>query len=107
MDTPSGSTVSANGVSNMDALGELPTIEELEELAEILLNEYSIANKSNPLGDELIIAIGTIYECISLRKGIDRVIETCTDHKAVAYLKELMEKTNRHYIIIGDAEAEE
>jgi hypothetical protein len=107
MDTPSGSTVLANGVRNMDAIGELPTTEELEELAEILLNEYSITNKSNPLGDELIIAIGTIYECISLRNGIDHVVETCTDQKTVAYLKELMEKTNRHYIIIGDEEAEE
>ena len=91
----------------MDTLGELPTIEELEQLAEILLNEYAIANQSNPLKDELMIAIGTIYECISLRNGIEHVIETCTDQKAVDYLKGLIEKTNQHYIIIGDTEAEE
>jgi hypothetical protein len=91
----------------MDALGELPTKEELEQLAEILLNEYNITSQSNPVKDELMIAIGTIYECISLRKGIEHVIETCTDKKTVDYLRGLIEKTSRHYIIVGDTETEE
>lgn len=91
----------------MNTLGELPTAEELEQLAEILLNEYAITSQSNPLKDELIIAIGTIYECISLRNGIEHVIDTCSDQKTVDYLRELIEKTGQHYIIVGDIEAEE
>jgi hypothetical protein len=91
----------------MDALGEFPTAEELEQLAEILLNEYSITSRSNPLGDELMIVIGSIYECISLRKGIERILETCTDQKTVDSLKELIEKSSQHYIVIGDTEGEE
>jgi hypothetical protein len=91
----------------MDTLGELPTTEELEQLAEILLNECAITSQSNPLKDELMIAIGVIYECISLRNGIEHAIETCTDQKAVEYLKKLVEKTSQHYFIIGDTEEEE
>jgi hypothetical protein len=62
------------GVRDMEALGERPTNGELEQLAEVLLDEHSITGQPRPLGDELVIAIGAIYECISLRKGIERVI---------------------------------
>jgi hypothetical protein len=91
----------------MDAIGELPTTEELEQLAEILLNEYSNTSPLNALGDDLMIAIGAIYECISLRNGIENAIKTCTDLKTVDDLKELIEKTNQYYTIVGDTEAEE
>jgi hypothetical protein len=101
------SALNQRGVSEMATLGDLPTTEELEQLAEVLLNEYSITSKLNPLGDELMIAIGAIYECISLRNGINRVLETCTDQKTVVYLRELIEKTNQYYTIVGDTEIEE
>jgi len=91
----------------MDALGEAPTTEELEQLAETLLGEYSITRQTSPLADELMVAIGAVYECISLRNGIGHVIETCKDQNAVAYLRELIAKINQHYTIIGDAEEEE
>jgi hypothetical protein len=91
----------------MDEFGELPTTEELEHLAETLLGEYSITRQTNPLADELIVAIGAIYECISLRNGIKHVLDTCKDDNTVSYLRELMEKTNQHYTIIGDTEVEE
>jgi hypothetical protein len=91
----------------MEALGERPTDGELEQLAEVLLDEHSITGQPNPLGDELVIAIGAIYECISLRKGIECVIQTCTDENTVAYLGKLMESISQHYVITGNTEEEE
>jgi hypothetical protein len=90
----------------MDTLGEFPTAEELEQLAERLLNEYSITSPSNPSTNDLMIAIGTIYECISLRNGMEHVLATCADPKTVDYLKQLMEKTNQYYLMIEDTETE-
>jgi hypothetical protein len=91
-------------VSQMDEL-ESPETEELEHLAERLLVDYS--SPSNALGDDIIMAIGSIYECISLRNGIEHAVATCTDPKTVNYLKQLMENANQYYLMIGDTESEQ
>ena len=72
----------------MDAIGELPTTEELEKLAERMLRE-------NESEDDLMMAVGAISELIALRHAIDLVLVTCTDLDAVAYLRDMREKTKQ------------
>jgi hypothetical protein len=90
----------------MDTIGEFPLTEELEQLVERLLTEYAVDRSADGFGDELMIIIGAIYECISLRNGIEHALATCTDPTTVAYLADLREKASQYYTIIGDTEIE-
>jgi hypothetical protein len=91
----------------MDTIGEFPLSEELEQLVERILTEYAVASPVGGFGDDLMIAIGAIYECISLRNGIDHVLQTCADPATVAYLSDLREKASQYYTIVGETETGE
>ncbi len=66
---------------------ELPSTGELEELAGRFFQR-----KTEDDGD-IMMAVRAIYECIALRAEIENVIDTCSDMKTVAYLRDLREKT--------------
>jgi hypothetical protein len=72
----------------MEAIGELPSTEELEKLAQRLFSEDDI-------NTDTLMARGAISELIALRNAIEHVIETCTDLKTVAYLRDMMDKTKQ------------
>jgi len=65
---------------------EWPSLDELELVAQRLLVE------SEEGSDDLIIAVGAIYECLALREGIEHAIATCADPATVAYLKDVRER---------------
>jgi hypothetical protein len=69
----------------MQTIQEIPTSEELKEVAERIIQE------AEPSRDVMIV-VGTIFECIALRNAIDHVLKTCTDIQTVAYLRDMRDK---------------
>jgi len=72
----------------MQTIGELPTTEELDKVAERLLHDTDSR-------DDVMMAVGAIFELIALRNAIDFVLVTCTDMATVAYLRDIREKTKQ------------